>query len=259
MSNKIMLGNFTGLGEAYALSRPDYSPKILDVAAGLFGKRSDQLDVVDIGAGTGIWTRMIARYGVRSLRAIEPNQDMRANATDDDSLISWSNGTAEVTGLPDSNVDWVTMASSFHWANFDIALKEFHRILKPEGYFTALWNPRLIENNPLLQDIEEYLKKLKPDMKRVSSGNSEFTSKLTDKLEESSYFKDVVYVDARHTIEMSPERYLKVWRSVNDIRVQLGEQLFNDFLTYVEKKIHEVNLINSTYLTRAWFAKVKNK
>jgi SAM-dependent methyltransferase len=48
----------------------------------------------------------------------------------------------------------VRMASSLHWANFDKACDEFHRILRPGGVFVALWNPRFIEANPLLVEIE---------------------------------------------------------------------------------------------------------
>jgi ubiquinone/menaquinone biosynthesis C-methylase UbiE len=49
--------------------------------------------------------------------------------------------------LADGSVDLVSMASSFHWADFDTACDEFHRILRSGGVFVALWNPRLIEVN----------------------------------------------------------------------------------------------------------------
>ena len=50
--------------------------------------------------------------------------------------------------------------------------------MRPNGLFTALWNPRLIEVNPLLVEIEEYLKKLNPKLKRISSGRSGVTETL---------------------------------------------------------------------------------
>ena len=37
------------------------------------------------------------------------------------------------------------MGSSFHWADTLQALEEFHRILRPGGFFTAIWNPRLLK------------------------------------------------------------------------------------------------------------------
>jgi hypothetical protein len=49
------------------------------------------------------------------------------------------------------------MASSFHWADFELATKEFSRVLRKGGRFCALWNPRLIEVNPMLVEIEMYL------------------------------------------------------------------------------------------------------
>ena len=56
----------------------------------------------DVGAGTGIWTRMVAAKGVKSARAVEPNDDMRSNGIADSAgtSIVWSAGKAEDTGLP---------------------------------------------------------------------------------------------------------------------------------------------------------------
>jgi SAM-dependent methyltransferase len=146
------------------------------------------------------------------------------------------------------------MASSFHWANFETATAEFHRVLRPGGRFTALWNPRLIEANPLLVEIEAHLDKLRPNIKRVSSGRSGITENLSEQLWSSPHFDDVVYLEGRHVIEMTPDRYLGAWRSVNDLRVQLGPEKFGDFLTFVEHRIESLRNIEATYLTRAWSA-----
>ena len=68
--------------------------------------------------------------------------------------IEWINGSAENTYLKSNSADWISMASSFHWADFDKAISEFHRVLRKGGIFTALWNPRLISINPILVEIE---------------------------------------------------------------------------------------------------------
>jgi hypothetical protein len=149
------------------------------------------------------------------------------------------------------------MASSFHWANFDTATKEFHRVLRSGGRFTALWNPRLIEMNPLLVEIEAHLDTLRPNIKRISSGRSGITENLSDQLSVSPYFEDVVYMEGSHVIEMTPERYLGAWRSVNDLRVQLGPEKFAAFLAFVEQRIAGLKVIRANYLTRAWSARRK--
>lgn len=260
MTKSIQAGDFTGLADDYARNRPNYSPSVRDGLVGLLGKRVCDVDFVDVGAGTGIWTRMINELGMATVTAVEPNDDMRAMGVEDsrERKITWLSGTAEKTNLSDGSADWVTMASSFHWAKFDKAIAEFHRVLRDGGRFTALWNPRLIEVNPLLVEIEEQLQKYQPNLKRVSSGRSGITEVLTDRLLDSNLFEDVVYLEGRHVLEMSPERYLGAWRSVNDLRVQLGPENFDDFLAFVEDRVSDLRVIEATYLTRAWSALRKN-
>ena len=255
MSKKVLRpGDFSGLSKDYSNYRPDYSSKVLRALMGLINKPKHDVDFVDVGAGTGIWTRMVYEFGVRNIIAIEPNDDMRleGEAASRGKDIQWISGSAEVTGLASESADWLTMASSFHWADFEKALKEFHRALRPGGYFTALWNPRLVNVNPLLVEIESYLTSLMPDMKRVSSGRSAFTETLSERLSESPYFGAAVYIEGKHEIEMKPERYLGAWRSVNDVQVQLGPERFDKFISFVEKMVSQEEIIVATYLTRAW-------
>lgn len=68
-------------------------------------------------------------------------------------------------------------------------------------------------------------------------------------------FDDIVYVEGRHVARQTPEQYLGAWRSVNDLQVQLGTDLFEQFLNYVERKIDGLSSIETTYLTRAWSAR----
>lgn len=116
-----------------------------------------------------------------------------------DASIKWVKGSAEATGLEDDSVDLVCMASSFHWPDFDRAVAEFARIVRPGGYFMALWNTRRIESNPLFLEIEAKLGELGPELERVSSGRSKFCDGLFERLKARPEFSDVVYVEGRHT------------------------------------------------------------
>ncbi|MDM5138390.1 methyltransferase domain-containing protein [Aeromonas bestiarum] len=258
---KVSKGDFTGLAEKYSKNRPDYSASVLKSLLALVDKPINDIDFVDVGAGTGIWTRMVREAGVKSVIAVEPNDDMRRVGITDTvkntklSDVIWISGSGENTGLLSNSCDLVSMASSFHWADFDKATKEFHRILKENGRFVALWNPRLIENNPLLVEIEDYLTFLKKDIKRVSSGRSGITDVLTERLNESIYFDDVIYIEGRHSVYMTPERYLGAWHSVNDLQAQLGSKLFEDFIKFIENKVKGLDFIEADYFTRAWSAR----
>lgn len=179
-------------------------------------------------------------------------EGVKANGTLD---ITWCKGSAEKTGLETASVDMVCMASSFHWPDFDLAVREFHRILRPGGLFMALWNTRRYETNPLLVEIENHLHTLVPELKRVSSGRSAFCDTLTERLEQRSEFEDVLYLEGRHTEKQDQERYIGLWESVNDVRVQAGEERFQHFIDYVRERTGDIPVISAEYLTRAWIAR----
>jgi hypothetical protein len=113
----------------------------------------------------------------------------------------------------------------------------------------------LIEVNPLLVEIEAQITRLKPDLRRVSSGRSGITERLTDMLSAKPQFAAVLYLEGRHSQQQTPEQYIGAWRSVNDLQVQLGPELFRQFLDFIEKRIAGLTAIETTYLTRAWVAR----
>jgi SAM-dependent methyltransferase len=250
-------GDFTGLAGDYARFRPGYAPQVATAILNYAGRDAASIDAADIGAGTGIWTRMLVDRGLNSVVAVEPNDDMRGQGieTSRGTGIVWRKGSAEATGLPAGSADLVSMASSLHWADFDRACGEFHRILRPGGVFVALWNPRFIEANPLLVEIEAQIARLKPDIRRVSSGRSGITERLTGMLSAKPQFADVLYLEGRHSLHQTPEQYIGAWRSVNDLQVQLGPELFRQFLDFTEKRIAGLSAIETTYVTRAWAAR----
>jgi ubiquinone/menaquinone biosynthesis C-methylase UbiE len=250
-------GDFTGLAESYARYRPGYSNSVLTALLSLVGKPVAQIDALDVGAGTGIWTSMLASRGCRSVTAVEPNDDMRKQGerAAKASGIVWKAGSGEKTGMPDGSADFLSMASSFHWVDFDKGIHEFARVLRPGGRFVALWNPRLTEANPLVKETEEHLKVLKPDIKRVSSGRSGITEKLTEMLAARPELEDVVYMEGRHVRQQTLDEYIGAWRSVNDVQFQLGPQKFEAFLDYVRTRLSGRSGVEITYLTRAWAAR----
>jgi ubiquinone/menaquinone biosynthesis C-methylase UbiE len=248
------LGDFSGLDKNYAKYRQGYADSVLTAILALIGKAPADIDAVDLGAGTGIWTRMLASHGLRSVHAVEPNDDMRTTgaATPAPMKIEWIAAPGETPGLPTGSVDLVTAASSFHWMDYDVTTKEIHRMLRPGGRFVALWNPREIEHNPLLVEIEDKLRALAPEMKRVSSGNSAFTSTLTPRFTKTPGFDDVLYIEGRHTARQTPDQYMGAWHSVNDVQAQLGPARWQEFLTFAEARIKGHAVIETVFATRAW-------
>lgn len=130
---------FADRASDYALFRPSYPSAAIDAA--LSGVRMDRgLIAADIGAGTGISSRLLADLGVRVL-AVEPNDAMRESA-EPHAGVTFVDGTAEATGLGTASVDLVICAQAFHWFKPAEALTEFQRIVKPHGRLVFLVNER---------------------------------------------------------------------------------------------------------------------
>lgn len=133
------VGRFSDRADDYVKYRPSY-PAAAFTAMLLGLPAPSSLRAADVGAGTGISARLLAREGVR-VWAVEPNAAMRA-AAEPHPLVEWREGTAEATGLPDQSVDLVLCAQAFHWFRQRDALADFHRVLKPGGRLALLWNAR---------------------------------------------------------------------------------------------------------------------
>ena len=250
------LGNFTPLAKYY-YNRPKYNETIRDMLLNMVGKKISDIHAADVGAGTGIWTKQLSATGLRFLIAIEPNDAMRQEGEkySEGHAIKWQAGCAESTGLKTNSLDFVSMASSFHWADFDLGVSEFNRVLKKDGWFFVLWNTRQIKGNSILEDIENKIFELKPNLKRVSSGASGITNTLEQKLIECAYFDDTSYIQGYHTEHWSLDRYIGAWKSVNDIQTQLGPYKFEVLLDTIKHKFCGFDEIAVTYKTRAWAAR----
>ena len=132
-------GRFSDRAVDYAKFRPSYPAAAIDAV--LHGSPRPQTWLAaDIGAGTGISSRLLGDRGVRVI-AIEPNAAMRAAALPH-RWIEWRGGTAEATGLAAESIDLVLSAQAFHWFKPVAAVAELHRILRPHGRLALMWNSR---------------------------------------------------------------------------------------------------------------------
>ncbi len=130
-------GRFSNRASDYVRFRPSYPSAAVDAMLEGLGR---PLTAADIGAGTGISSRLLAERGVRVI-AVEPNAAMRAEA-EGHPLVEWRDGTGEATGLPQGSVALVVCAQAFHWMKQDLSLVEFARVLVPRGRIAILWNER---------------------------------------------------------------------------------------------------------------------
>ncbi|MDR3709004.1 MAG: class I SAM-dependent methyltransferase [Capsulimonadaceae bacterium] len=134
---------FSNKASDYEKYRPSYPEEFIAYLGDIIGiNRSSK--VADIGAGTGILTRLVGEIAGR-IYAVEPNANMRrACEKFCEHLRSFTAipGSAEKTELPDGSVDFITVGQAFHWFDPVATRIEFQRILKAGGKVILVWNRR---------------------------------------------------------------------------------------------------------------------
>ena len=146
VSDSLEVNPFVGEGGAYDSVRPAYPDEavaaLVDAARRARGVeasgRDDALRAADIGAGTGKMSELLARGGLL-VDAVEPSEAMRAQASPIEG-VTWHDGVAEETGLPNDVYDIVVFAQSWHWMDPERAGLEAARILAPGGALAIVWN-----------------------------------------------------------------------------------------------------------------------
>lgn len=128
--------SFGAVASHYDRVRPTYPLAALTWALGEAPKR-----IVDLGAGTGLLTR-VAIQGGFDVVPVEPDPAMRAQLDAVTPGVTAMAGSAEAIPLPDSSVDGVIAGQAYHWFDGDKAHPEIARVLKPGGVFAPMWNER---------------------------------------------------------------------------------------------------------------------
>ncbi|MEE4496380.1 class I SAM-dependent methyltransferase [Streptomyces sp. BE230] len=128
--------SFGEMAELYDRIRPSYPEPAVRWALG-----DRPLDVIDVGAGTGILTRSLAVLGHRCT-AVDPDPRMRAVLARNVPGSTVLHGTAEAMPLPDGYGDAVVAAESYHWFDPAAAHPEIARVLRPNGLFAVMWHFR---------------------------------------------------------------------------------------------------------------------
>lgn len=159
---------FTSRAENYAKYRPGYPVEVIELLKRECGL-SEASVVADIGSGTGILSELFLKNG-NAVIGIEPNRPMRELA---EKLLQRFgkfksvDGTAEATTLEPESVDFITAAQAFHWFDREKTKREFARVLRKGGWVVLIWNERLLDTTPFLQDYEGLLLRYGTDYQEV--------------------------------------------------------------------------------------------
>jgi len=93
---------------------------------------------IDVGAGTGLLTRALARK-VAQVIAVEPDERMAAVLRARSPGVRVLSGSGEAIPVPDASADGVFVSSAWHWMDPGRAAGEIGRVLRDGGRFGVIW------------------------------------------------------------------------------------------------------------------------
>jgi ubiquinone/menaquinone biosynthesis C-methylase UbiE len=128
--------SFGGVADAYDRGRPTYPRE-----AAVWLTSDQPLSVLELGAGTGKLTQQLVALG-HDVHATDPDPKMLAILGKQLPDVRVSQATAEEIPAGDSSYDVVVSAQAFHWFDYDKALPEIARVLRPRGRLSLVWNQR---------------------------------------------------------------------------------------------------------------------
>lgn len=254
--NKQTESLFSDKAEDYAKYRPTYPERAIDIVMdGMI--RREAFRAVDIGAGTGISSVLLAERGAEVI-AVEPNPSMISLGETHPNL-RYLQAPAEDIPLEDSSADLVSCFQSFQWFDVKKSLREIKRILKPGGRLCILWN-YWDPNDPFTQRYMECINRaVDKNEERISpyggiKGKIEHLRvKILWKFGYLPYFKNVQHHHLKHRQPMDKEGLIGCARSQSNIRHEgpSWEQLVREIRILAKgseepRLVHNINLFYCT-------------
>ena len=232
--------------------RPNYAPEIIETLKWYVNKDKNDFTVADIGAGTGNLTIMLDQENFK-IFSVEPNDAMRQIGIERTKNINvnWVDATGIETTLDKESINWVTYGSSFNVMDRDLALREAHRILKKNGYFSCMWNHRNL-NDPIQQKAESIIKEIVPHYER--GVRRENQKPIIEK--NSDLFDKICYMELDFYFTQTIDTYLLAWQSVKnkywDLETDEGKEIFEKIVNTMKKNLPDK--FDIKYTTVVWTA-----
>jgi SAM-dependent methyltransferase len=242
----------------YHRVRPAYPNWVFDVLSSQCGLRPNAA-VFEIGAGTGTATQQLLKFGVDPLVAIEPDQRLAdfLSANNPDAALTLVVAPFEEAGLGDARFDLGFSATAFHWLDEDAALAKIARLLRPGGWWAAVWNEFGDDRRP--DPFHEATKELLAGPTSPSAGNKGVTFAMDvdarlSALNRSSAFDRVEHQASQWTLVLDAAQTTDLYSTYSNVNArsdrkavlaQLGRIARDQFQGKVVR-----NMVTSLYIAR---------
>lgn len=191
----------------YERFRPDYPADLVRRITDEITNTGAATDtsVVDVGSGTGIFTRALRKMLAPDIQliAVEPSDNMRnaAERTSGQAAgISWVKARAENIPLPSGSARAMTTATAAHWFDRPAFYAQATRLLVPSGLLAIVEYVRDTQHSSAAAALQDYL--------FSGTGGSAYTRPdYAAELQTLAGFGDVAIWQKTMTYSLTPARF----------------------------------------------------
>lgn len=234
---------FDALVDAYDAARPSYPPGLLDALEPLAGRVA-----VDVGAGTGIATRLLAARGARVLAVdLGPNPLRRLLDRGAPGLLGAVVADAHALPVRDGSADLVTYAQAWHWVRPEDAAREALRALRPGGRLAVWWNNSAAREQPWWSAL----------VALTETANPSFDPRYRDEdtmTRIGEWFGHVERVDVPWTRTLSVDDYVTYLSSKSYVAAAADVPSLLAAARGVLAEAFPGGIVTEPYVTRLWLA-----
>lgn len=198
----------------YAQHRPTYPQPLMDHLQQAI-KTSPSFRVIDIGAGTGLFTHLLLQLGWPVV-ALDPSLAMLTQMKPHPNLTRLL-AQAEHLPLKNQSANLITVAQAFHWLNPPFALREFARALSPDGYLALCWNNRDLQF-PFVAEFENLIQEYNP-VYQCEYRQQDWAGKINA----TNLFQKVTYLEFFHHWTIAHDNFIGFTRSLSYVRNVLSK------------------------------------
>jgi len=205
----------------YDTARPSYPDWVFDMLGHTCGLGVGSA-VFEIGAGTGTATRPLLRMGADPLVALEPDERLARflRRVCPSPSLQIRSETFETADLSEGGFDLGLAATAFHWLEEEVALAKVARLLKPGGWWAALWHVFGDDSRP--DPFHEATKSVLSERKSPSAGTGGVPFALDSTarigaLRRTQAFESIEHHVSRWELVLSADQTVALYATYSDI------------------------------------------
>ncbi|KAJ3028720.1 hypothetical protein HDV00_010083 [Rhizophlyctis rosea] len=214
----------SGTNELYDRARPTYPSDALSfMRSKVFG--TDNLNIIETLLTHPEW-----KDSIHALHAVEPSEGMRKtfSAKTDDNRVLVHDGMFSDTKEQDAWADALIIAQAFHWAhpNYDAAMKEIARVLKPNATAFFIWNledRHVVAPSPL-PSRSTWVSRIRDLYEKHENNTPQFRLNLWE-----ATFTTLSYLSSFHP----PERFTTEWVVPTTVKGVQERALSKSYVTQI--------------------------